>query len=146
MIYTVYTDAAASAEKKRSGCAYVIFTDKQFVVADSVRVDLTYKPTHAEIIAIGLAAAKFIDKINVKPGDVVQINSDCMFAVDLCRQLMDNDAPVHIKSPAVKNSIQVLRQLYQKCNVTIHKVHGHKDVVNPNMFVDRLAKLPIRRD
>lgn len=146
MRYLVYTDAAASTQKRISGCAYVIFTDKMYITSESVKVSATYNPTHAEVVSIGLAAAYIVDNMKVDQGDTVTIFSDCLSAIDFCKAHLDSGGSVASPSKVVRNSILVLRQLSEMCKVNFQKVHGHKDAVNPNMFVDRLAKLPLRRE
>lgn len=146
MKYIVYTDAAASTEKRMSGCGYIIHTDKTFISSDSIRVVHTYNPTHAEVVSIGLAAADLIDKSNLSKDDVVEIHTDCLSAIEFCNNHIYQDGPICCGSKVVKNSIMVLRQLAKKCKVELSKVHGHKNSHNPNTVVDRLAKLPVRRD
>lgn len=146
MRYTVYTDAAASAEKAFSGCGYLIFTDRTYITSESVKVEVTANPTHAEVISIGLAAAYIIDELNPTKEDTVTFYSDCLSAVDFIQKYIGTTKGIASTSSSVRNSIIVLRRLNKACNVILQKVHGHKDVINPNTFVDRLAKLPLRRD
>lgn len=146
MKYLVYTDAAASEKKYISGCAYLIITDRMYISSDSVRVTASVNPTHAEVVSIGLAAAYLIDNVELSADDVVTINSDCLSAVEFCRAHINTTGGVNCSSPMVRNSIVVIRELGSRCKVVFQKVHGHKDVLNPNMFADRLAKLPLRRD
>jgi ribonuclease HI len=146
MRYTVYTDAAASAQKKFSGCAYLIFTDKIYITSESVKMTATYNPTHAEVVSLGLAAAYICDKLDVDENDTVVFYSDCLSAVDFVQSYIGNTKGIASTSSVVRNSVIVLRKLSKRCNVVLQKVHGHKNSINPNTFVDRLAKLPLRRD
>lgn len=146
MRYLVYTDAAASTQKHISGCSFIILTDSTYIASDSVRVAATSNPTHAEVVSIGLAAAYLLDNNVLSNEDVVMINSDCLSAVEFCRENMDKTGGVNCSARVVQNSIVVLRRLNKQCKVVFQKVHGHKDVLNPNMIADRLAKLPLRRD
>lgn len=146
MKYLIYTDAAASAQKHISGCAYIILTESMYITSDSVKVVHTYNPTYAEVVSIGLAAAYLIDNMDISADDLVIINSDCLSAVEFCRSHMQTTGGVNCSARVVQNSIVVLRKLNNKCRVKFQKVHGHKDVLNPNMIADRLAKLPLRRD
>lgn len=148
MKYTVYTDAASSTEKGLSGCAYVIFTDDMYISSDSVKVVATTNPTHAEVVSIGLAAACLIDDeaLTLSKEDSVEFYSDCFSAITFCQQCLGNLGNIPSGSKVVRNSIIVLRRLAKVSNVTFQKVRGHKDRTNPNTFVDRLAKLPVRRE
>lgn len=146
MKYLIYTDAAASAQKHASGCSYIILTDKMYITSESVMVTSTSNPTHAEVVSIGLAAAYIVDNIDVSQDDLVIIYSDCLSAVQFCREYIATTGGINCSARVVQNSIVVLRKLNSMCRVVLQKVHGHKDVLNPNMIVDRLAKLPLRRD
>lgn len=146
MKYTVYTDAASSAEKGLSGCAYCVLTEDTYIASDSVRVPQATNPTHAEVVSIGLAAAHLIDMIELSNEDSVEFYSDCSSAIEFCKNCLATKGGVPCSALIVKNSIKVIRQLGKKCSLTFEKVHGHKNKLNPNTFVDRLAKLPVRRE
>lgn len=146
MRYLIYTDAAASTQKKISGCSYIILTDRMYVSSDSIKIEETYNPTHAEVVSIGLAAAYILDNIEVSQDDLITISSDCLSAVNFCRDNINSQKNVNCSSKIVRSSIKVIRMLNKKCRVVFQKVHGHKGVLNPNMVADRLAKLPLRRD
>ena len=146
MKYVVYTDAASSSQKRVSGCSYIILTDKTYVSSDSVKVNSTSNPTHAEVVSIGLAAAYAIDHLNPSEEDEFEFFSDCFSAIKFCNQCLESTGIVPSNSRVVINSINILRKLSEKSKVVFQKVHGHKDRINPNTFVDRLAKLPLRRD
>lgn len=146
MKYIVYTDAAVSPGNGVSGCGYCILTDDTYVDSDSVRVTQTTNPTHAEVVSIGLAAACLIDKVDLQDGDCIEFNSDCLSAVEFCKRYSHNKSYVPCSAEIVRNSMAIIRKLAKDYSVEFHKVHGHKDKLNPNTFVDRLAKLPVRRE
>lgn len=146
MKYTVYTDAAASLDKGLSGCGYCILTDDMYIASDSIRLTQTTNPTHAEVVSIGLVAACLIDEVEVKKGDEVVIFSDSSSAIEFCENCLATGGIIPCSAVIVVNSIKVLRRLGSYCTISFEKVHGHKDKLNPNTFVDRLAKLPIRRE
>lgn len=146
MKYIVYTDAAVSPNNGLSGCGYCILTDDTYIASDSVRVTQTTNPTHAEVVSIGLAAAHLLDEVNLQGGDLIEFNSDCLSAVEFCKKYARGNAYVPCSAEVVRNSMAIVRRLARKYCVEFHKVHGHKDKLNPNTFVDRLAKLPVRRE
>lgn len=147
MKYIVYTDAAASVPKDISGCSYLILTDSLYIHSDSIRVRGLTNPKQAETISIGLAAAHLIDNVKLEAGDTVEFNVDSFSAIQFCSDaLADHSSIVMCGAKQVINSIKVLRLLDDKCNINFQKVRGHKERINPNTFVDRLAKIAIRRE
>ena len=145
MTYTVYTDGAYSEVKKVVGCAYLITTDKTFVSCDSVRVETESSPTQAEMLAVGLACAYFIDNCNLSEEDEIVFNIDSLYAVKLCNEYKSSFKGKYIKYEVDKRTLKLLQKLSKICKVEIRKVKGHKDKLNSNMFVDRLAKVAVRR-
>lgn len=145
MRYTVYTDGAGSAEKNVAGCSYLILTETDYINSESIRLKGVANPTHAETISVGLAAAYFIDNVELNPDDVVEFNVDCASTIDFYNKYISTTGKVRTNVKAIVNSVFVARQLMTKCNVKFQKVRGHKSVINPNTYVDRLAKLAIRR-
>ena len=146
MKYSVYTDAAASADLNMIGCAYLILTDDTYIASESVKITDTNNPTYAEVVSVGLAAAYLLDNVELTAGDTVTYHSDCLSAVEFCRAHMKEKSVIKCSSHIVRSSIKVTRMLSDKCKVVFLKVHGHKGVLNPNTVVDRLAKLPLRRN
>lgn len=145
MRYIVYTDGASSHESKTAGCSYLILTDKTYIISDSVKLDGSFNPTHAETISVGLAAAYFLDSVELTPKDVIEFNIDCASTIDFYKSYIGNNDKIRSNKKAVVNSVQVVRDLNNRCTIRFQKVRGHKSVINPNTFVDRLAKLAIRR-
>lgn len=146
MRYTVYTDAAASVPKNISGCSYLILTEDSYVHSDSIRVNGLTNPKQAETISIGLAAAYLIDNVTIENDDVVEFNVDSFSAIQFCGEALNQDRKVTCSARQVVNSIKVLQRLNKKCKLNFQKVRAHKERINPNTFVDRLAKIAIRRD
>lgn len=146
MKYTIYTDAAASEPKNISGCSYLILTDDSYIHSDSIRIRGLTNPKQAETISIGLAAAYLIDNVEMKDEDVVEFNVDSFSAIEFCSDALKDDRTIVCSAKQVVNSIKILRQLNDRCTINFQKVRGHKERINPNTFVDRLAKIAIRRD
>lgn len=145
MRYTVYTDGAGSVEKNVAGCSYLILTESDFINSESVRIEELDNPTHAETISVGLAAAYFIDNVDLKETDVIEFNIDCASAIKFYKRYAYNTGKIQSNVKAIINSVQVVRRLTSMCDVRFCKVRGHKNSINPNTYVDRLSKLAIRR-
>lgn len=146
MKYIVYTDAAASVPKNISGCSYLILTETNYIHSDSIRVNGLTNPKQAETISIGLAAAYLVDNVDIQDVDVVEFNVDSFSAIQFCEHALSTNRAITCAARQVVGSMKVLRDLNRKCKINFQKVHGHKERINPNTFVDRLAKLAIRRD
>jgi hypothetical protein len=145
MRYMVYTDGAGSNDRNVIGCSYIILTDDNYINSGSIKLNGMSNPTHAETISVGLAAAYFIDNEELSPDDIIEFNIDCASTIDFYNTYLDNEDTVRTNVPAIFNSVRVVRTLRNKCKVRFQKVRGHKNVINPNTYVDRLAKLAIRR-
>lgn len=145
MTYTVYTDGAYSEVKKVVGSSFLIITEDTFIACDSVRVETDASPTQAEMFAVGLACAYLIDNCNIEKDDEVIFNIDSLYTVKMCNEYKESFKGKYIKYKVEKNSLTAIQQLARLCNVEIRKVRGHKDKLNSNMFVDRLAKVAVRR-
>jgi hypothetical protein len=145
MRYTVYTDGAGSTDRNVIGCSYIILTDDNYINSDSVKLNGMSNPTHAETISVGLAAAYFVDNEELNPDDIIEFNIDCASTIDFYNTYLNNEDAVRTNIPAIVNSVRVVRRLHDKCKVRFQRVRGHKNVINPNTYVDRLAKLAIRR-
>lgn len=146
MRYTVYTDGASSSDRGIGGCAYLILSPTDYIIMDSIPIPGVANPTHAETIAIGLAAAYFIDSIKLSRDDIIEFNVDCQGAITFCKEYIGNDNNIRSNVKQIRASIKILRNLSDKCRVEFNWVRGHKGYKNPNMCVDRLAKLAIWRD
>ncbi len=146
MRYIVYTDGACSVDKNIGGCAYLILADTDFISMESIPIPGVANPTHAETIAIGLAAAYFIDSGDLSKDDVIEFNVDCQGAITFCKKYYNNVDNVRSNIKQIRASIKILRKLAGLCSIEFKWVRGHKGYSNPNMCVDRLAKLAIWRD
>ena len=146
MRYTIYTDGAYSAPKKIAGCSYLILTDMEYVTMESKGILAVVNSTQAETVSIGLAAAYLIDKIELNEDDEVVFNTDCASAIEFYRDYINNSGRVKSNIKEVINSVFIVRYLNKKCKVSFAKVKGHKNFMNPNTYVDRLAKIAIRRE
>lgn len=146
MRYKVFTDGAASNEKNVAGCAYLILTETDYVQSESVQLKGLSNPTHAETISVGLAAAYFVDSVKLNPDDEIEFNTDCIAAMEFYREHAFNTGVIKSGTAEIIASVKIVRQLSKKCKIRFQKVKGHKKVINPNTYVDRLAKLAIRRE
>ena len=145
MRYIVYTDGSGSNEKNVAGCSCLILTETSYVNSESVSIKGVSNPTHAETISVGLAAAYFIDNVDLKPDDTIEFNIDCVSTIEFYNRWAKTNKKVRSNVVPIINSVFIVRKLTQKCNVVFQKVKGHKSSINPNTYVDRLAKLAIRR-
>ena len=148
MVYEVYTDGAnASVEEKLSGASYLILRDEEYVTSSSKKLVDVANPTYAETIAVGLASRYLLENENITGEDTVKFYIDCKSTVDYCNKyiIQNPTSSVPSKVKAVIASIMIVRKLHEKCTVQFKRIKGHKDFLNPNTFVDRLAKLAIRR-
>lgn len=146
MKYIIYTDAAASKPKNILGCSYLILTEATYIDSDSIKIDGNTNPKQAETISIGLAAAYMLDNVELSKEDVVTFYVDSFSAIEFCEDALKSNRTIPCGEIKVVNSMKVLRRLAKQCQVGFQKVHGHKERLNPNTVVDRLAKLAIRRD
>lgn len=147
MKFMVYTDGAGSYEKNRASCSYFIMSEEQYIGSDYKTLKDMYNPTQAETIGVGLAAKYLLDNITFKPEDRVEFYVDCTSTISFCRKNTKDQPTGRIASnnERVISAIKNLRTLCKKTNVFYFKVKGHKAVVNPNSYVDRLAKFGVRK-
>lgn len=145
MKYVVYTDGAGSIERKMIGCSYLILTETRYISSDSISVKNLDNPTYAETISVGLAAAYLLDNVELSSADIVEFNIDCLSTIDFYRAYVNNNNAVRSRIKQIVNSVAIVRQLTEKCTVRFQKVRAHKNTINPNTYVDRLAKLAVRR-
>lgn len=146
MIYTVYTDGSGSDINNVIGLAYIILTDCTYVSHGYSTVKGIDNPTFAETIAVGVAATTLLENKDIKEDDEIVFMIDCASTIEFCKDLCITNTTKPVSGIAlVKASITVIRELCKKHKVTFQKVEAHKSVVNPNTFVDKLAKFCIRR-
>lgn len=144
MRYIVYSDGASSLEKNMIGCGFLILTESNYIASDNVKIKGQSNPTQAETIGVGLAAAYMIDNLSLTESDVVEFFVDCAPTIDFVKKYVDNNDKVFSNNKQVVASVNIVRKLAKVCKVELTKVRGHKVQMNPNKFVDRLAKLSIR--
>lgn len=145
MDYVVYADGAYSLDTKKAGCAYCILTKDTYVASDSIRVDNIDSSAHAETVSIGLACAYLLDSNILKPEDSVMIKTDSQSAIDFCTMCIETKRTPS-SNHVVRGAMTILIQVSEKCSLSFTKDFGHKNVLCPNTYVDRLAKIAIRRD
>lgn len=146
MRYIVYTDGAYSQNKELGGSSYLIITDTHYISSDSTTLLKISNPTNAETVAVGSAAAYLLDVVKITNEDVVEFHIDCLSTVTFCNKNVNMTGKVFSNNPKVVAAVKDIRRLAKVCKVTFEKVRGHKNIMNPNTVVDRLAKLAIRRD
>ncbi len=145
MKYLVYTDGASNQVEKCVGCAYFIMADKTYITSGSVKVQGMTNPTQAETIAVGLASGSLIKDIKFEDGDSVEFYIDCTSTISFCETYARNKRPIRTKNERVTLAINVLRKLVESVDVSFYHVKGHTNTMNPNSYVDKLAKLAIRK-
>lgn len=146
MRYIIYSDGAGSVERNMVGCGFLILTESTYVASDNVKIKGQSNPTQAETISVGLAAAYVIDNLKPTENDVVEFFIDCAPTIDFIKKYIGNNDKIFSNNRQVIASVNIVRNLCKQCKVEFTKVRGHKVQMNPNKFVDRLAKLSIRGD
>ncbi len=147
MRYFVYTDGAGSNDANKVAASYLVYTSDTFIDKDFKSIDGITNPTHAETIAVGLVSGLLTEMFNLTKDDLVEFNIDCVSTIEFCIKygIKEPDATIYSKERLVVMSIMLLRKLCEQCNVRIYKVRAHKNIINPNSYVDRLAKLGVRK-
>ena len=138
MKYTIYADGSYSAEQQRAGCGYLILTGRNYIDSAAVKVNCK-TPTHAEILAVGLAIKYLIDNIELNKTDVVEFNTDCIHVIEFYEKYKKEGAKR--RSGELTDCVKNMARLSELCETRICKVRGHKNSLNPNTIVDRLAKI-----
>lgn len=142
MEYTVYTDGSCQSSYSRAASSYIIRTDNKFVHTD-VKAFATVYILEAELYAIIAALNHLLHDTKIKKGDTVVVCVDSMEAVKQCRAILNRE---WTKNTSVTGElVSIIRQV-QSVGVTLRfkKVHAHKDTMNSNKFVDRLAKCGLK--
>lgn len=145
MRYIVYTDGAYNQEKKLAGLAYFIITDNEYINSASIKLTGVSGSTYVECISIGLALAYLHDNVKLNSEDIIEIHTDSKSAISFFEEHVAHNNYIPSKYRQVVNSVQVARKLKGVCNLTFDKVAAHKATLSPNVVVDRLSKLAIRR-
>lgn len=145
MKYTIYTDGSYSTGKKIGGCSYLILTPKLYIHSASVSLDYISSNTEAETIAPALGTIYLIENNLLNKDDVVEFNIDCFAAINLYKDYLESGSIAKGVKEQIKGAAEIIKQLSNICKVEFNKVKAHKDKFNPNTYVDRLAKIAIRR-
>ena len=143
MNYYVYTDGAYSTERGVGSWAYLIYTDKTFIEWNSNKTSFISSPTYAEDIAIGTACHSLIDR-GLTEKDKVIIHTDSLATLKLLTNIIDNGMEFTNKNILIDDAIKMLKCLNGITNIEFCKVRGHRNILNPNICVDRMAKYVLR--
>lgn len=147
MRYIVYTDGAFSQDVNIGGASFLIITETDFIGADSITLKAINSPTNTETVAIGLAAKCLLKSVHINEDDIIEFHTDSQFTMDFyLKHLKPGVTDFYSRNSRVIESIKRIRKLSRIATVEFEKVKAHKDKLNPNMVVDRLAKIAIRRD
>ena len=145
MKYIVYTDGAYDQNKKLAGLAYLIITDSEYINSASITLTGINGSTYVECISIGLALAYLHDNIKLTKDDVVEIHTDSKSAITFYEEHITHNSYIPSKYKQVVNSVHIARKIKSICSLTFDKVAAHKATLSPNVVVDRLSKLAVRR-
>lgn len=144
MRFTVYVDAAHSAERGVGAWSFLIYTDLRFVEWLGNKSVYLNSPTCAEDVAIGLACRYLLDKMTLDRTDSVTICSDSLSSIRIMSDILDGKRRDTHSNILIEDSFKSLKELADKCTVGFMKVRAHKSVLNPNICADRLAKCYLR--
>lgn len=144
MRFTVYVDAAHSAERGVGAWSFLIYTDLRYVNWMGNKSVFLNSPTCAEDIAIGLACRYLIDTMALDKTDTVTICSDSLSSIKIMSDILDGRRSCTHRNILIEDAFKSIKELSEKCSVAFMKVRSHKPVLNPNICVDRLAKCYLR--
>lgn len=147
MKYIVYTDGAGSEKSNKVGISYIIMGDTTYVNSDFKQIPGMSNPTQAETIAVGLAAGYLIRNVELTKEDTVEFYIDCASTINYLNNFTGSSIDRQYKgfNEYIRLSVSRVQSLAKTVNVSFNKVKGHKAKVNPNSYVDRLAKLALRK-
>lgn len=143
MRYYVYTDGAYSSERGVGSWSYLIYTDTNFIEWVSNKSVHIKKPTYAEDIAIGIASHTLID-MKLTKDDTVIINTDSLSTLKLLESIIGGSTSFGTSDIIVQDCIKNFMKLNEITNVELLKTHAHRNSLNPNTCVDRMAKYALR--
>lgn len=143
MRYYVYTDGAYSSERGVGSWSYLIYTDTNFIEWVSNKSVHIKKPTYAEDIAIGIASHTLID-MKLTKDDTVIINTDSLSTLKLLESIAGGSTSFGTSDIIVQDCIKNFMKLNEVTNVELLKTHAHRNSLNPNTCVDRMAKYALR--
>jgi ribonuclease HI len=143
MNYYVYTDGARSVERGVGSWAYLIYTDTHFIEWNFNKTVYISSPTFAEDIAVGVACHSLL-KQGLTKEDKVFFYSDSLATIKLLSSILDNNIEYTNKDVLIEDAVNMLRTLHEQTNIEFCKAHAHRNVLNPNICVDRMAKYVLR--
>ncbi len=143
MNYHVYTDGAYSVERGVGSWAYLIYTDTNFIEWVSNKTKHIASPTYAEDIAIGVASHSLL-KLGLTKEDNVYFYTDSLATIELIERYITSNRKYVNKNILVQDAIRTVQELSELTNVEMCKVLAHKNSLNPNICVDRMAKYALR--
>lgn len=143
MNYYVYTDGAYSVERGVGSWAYLIYTDTHFIEWNSNKTSYISSPTFAEDLAIGVASHSLL-KLGLTKEDKVFFYSDSLATIKLLSSVLDSNSKYTNKDVLVEDAVNILQSLGKQTNIEFCKAHAHRNVLNPNICVDRMAKYVLR--
>lgn len=143
MDYYVYADGAFSSERGVGSWSYLVFTDIRFLNWESGKSMFITSPTYAEDIAVGMACYYLLTKILTKKDRII-IHSDSLSTIKLITNVLDKNYNFKSNDTLVQDAVESIKKLSEKTRVELCKVHSHKNTLNPNICVDRMAKYYLR--
>ena len=146
MIYHIYTDGAASAERSAMASAYVVLSDNKFIRKGFMQTSGLSNPAYAETLAVALASKDLIK--NIRKNDKIVFHIDCSSTIKFINDIIIlRSVPLNENSNGIiSTALYDIDALHSKCeNIKLEKVKAHKNVITPNSYVDRLAKLILRK-
>lgn len=146
MKYMIYTDGAAITQSNVCGCSFLILTNTHYIDSGYSGYTGSNNPTHAETIAVGLAAGHLIKNIRPTKEDEIEIYSDCTSTINFYKKFGFNSTNTYYnKNEKIQLAVRLVRELTANTNVVFHKIKGHKSKLNPNSCCDWLAKFAAKR-
>ena len=139
MVYHVYTDGSCNAETYVSASAYLIITKTAFICSDT-EVFRCKTATLVELKAISLALKALKEKVVLTEEDRIVIWTDSMASMYLLKGRDYEKVQLHKENPIVIDALDTYAKTKELCKCELKKIEAHKDNLNPNKTVDRLAK------
>ena len=136
MKYEVYTDGACQLETKRCSSAFLVLTQRTFVMKDYITFH-GGSINESETVALGYAAHRLIPI--VQKGDEVIFHTDSISAMEFVKKFLE-DGIIRTRNDLVKDALISVMVLQSNCKVSIVKVRGHKAKCNINNYVDLYCK------
>ena len=149
MIYKVYVDAAVKLDSKICGIGFVIFSEGNFIGLGDEVISNTSDSSKGESWAVGKALEYIYERINPSSEDVVTIFCDSLFVCKFLNKCIQyykkgnkNIFDFEPSAPWLKSITKYVERI--EATIKVVKIKSHRDEINPNSYVDRLAKLNIQ--